>query len=207
MTGRKTIAQAPSGEDTASDGTEKIPVSSSKYMLVSTIAEYIRTLVQTLTNKTLTTPTIADFTNAAHDHGDADDGGALATSITITTPTIASFANATHNHEAAAGGGTLDEDALALTDVTTNNASTSKHGLLQKLSNVSTEFMNGQGNWATPAGGSGLPAGHIYGLTLSNNGTDPTNDIDIATGKARDSTDAVDISLASALTKQLDAAW
>lgn len=33
---------------------------------------------QTLTNKTLTAPTIADFTNAAHDHGDADDGGALA---------------------------------------------------------------------------------------------------------------------------------
>ena len=32
---------------------------------------------QTLTNKTLTTPTIADFTNAAHDHADADDGGQL----------------------------------------------------------------------------------------------------------------------------------
>ena len=31
----------------------------------------------TLTNKTLTAPTIADFTNAAHDHGDADDGGAV----------------------------------------------------------------------------------------------------------------------------------
>lgn len=32
---------------------------------------------QTLTNKTLTAPIIADFTNAAHDHGDADDGGTL----------------------------------------------------------------------------------------------------------------------------------
>lgn len=32
---------------------------------------------QTLTNKTLTAPVIADFTNAAHDHGDADDGGAI----------------------------------------------------------------------------------------------------------------------------------
>lgn len=28
---------------------------------------------------TLTAPTIADFTNAAHDHGDADDGGAIVT--------------------------------------------------------------------------------------------------------------------------------
>lgn len=32
---------------------------------------------ETLTNKTLTTPTIADFTNMAHDHLDADDGGTL----------------------------------------------------------------------------------------------------------------------------------
>lgn len=35
------------------------------------------TNTQTLTNKTLTTPTIADFTNAGHDHLDADDGGTL----------------------------------------------------------------------------------------------------------------------------------
>ena len=150
MTGRKTIAQAPSGEDTASDGTEKIPVSSSKYMLVSTIAEYIRTLAQTLTNKTLTTPTIADFTNAAHDHGDADDGGALATSITITTPTIASFANATHNHEASSGGGTLDEDALALTNVTTNNVSITKHGFAPIAPNDATKFLDGTGAYTVP---------------------------------------------------------
>jgi hypothetical protein len=39
----------------------------------------------------------------------------------------------------------------APTDVTTLNASTSAHGLLKKLSNVATEFMNGAGNWATPA--------------------------------------------------------
>lgn len=31
----------------------------------------------TVAGLTLTTPTIADFTNAAHDHGDADDGGVL----------------------------------------------------------------------------------------------------------------------------------
>lgn len=54
---------------------------------------------------------------------------------------------------------------------------------------------------------SGLPAGWIYGLGLANNGTDATNDIDIATGKCRDSTDAADIALASALTKRLDATW
>lgn len=42
----------------------------------------VRTIVtedqtQTLSNKTLTAPTIADFTNANHDHADADDGGQI----------------------------------------------------------------------------------------------------------------------------------
>jgi len=63
------------------------------------------------------------------------------------------------------------------------------------------------GNEIGPIGNGGLPQGFIYGLTLSNNVSDATNDIDIATGKCRDITDAVDIALGSALTKRLDAAW
>lgn len=51
------------------------------------------------------------------------------------------------------------------------------------------------------------PPGHLSGLVISNNGSDPTNDIDIAAGAARDSTNAQNIILASALTKRLDAAW
>lgn len=39
--------------------------------------------VETLTNKTLTAPTIADFTNANHDHGDTDDGGPLVSGFLI----------------------------------------------------------------------------------------------------------------------------
>lgn len=49
--------------------------------------------------------------------------------------------------------------------------------------------------------------GYLYGLTLSNNATDATNDIDITTGEATDSTGAVVMKLTSALTKQLDAGW
>ena len=55
--------------------------------------------------------------------------------------------------------------------------------------------------------GASLPRGHIYGLGLSNNATDATNDIDIAVGDARDDTNAADMVLASALTKRLDDAW
>ncbi|MEE8476945.1 MAG: hypothetical protein V3S19_01165, partial [Gemmatimonadales bacterium] len=49
---------------------------------------------QTLANKTLTTPTIASFTNAQHDHSDAAGGGALS-------------ASAVTDHE-----GAIDHDAL-----------------------------------------------------------------------------------------------
>lgn len=50
--------------------------------------------------------------------------------------------------------------------------------------------------------------GHIFGLTLSNNTTDATNDIDIAAGEAAsDDTTPARLTLASALTKRLDAAW
>lgn len=53
----------------------------------------------------------------------------------------------------------------------------------------------------------GLPRGYLTGLTLSNNATDATNDIDISDGCCRDDADVADMILASALTKRLDATW
>lgn len=51
-----------------------------------------------------------------------------------------------------------------------------------------------------------IKAGNLNGLTISN-GTDATNDINIATGYATDSTGVVNITLATAMGKQLDVAW
>jgi len=61
----------------------------------------------------------------------------------------------------------------------------------------------------TGAGGVGSSAirSYLAGLGLSNNATDATNDIDIAVGVAIDGTNAYVMSLASILTKRLDAAW
>jgi hypothetical protein len=50
-------------------------------------------------------------------------------------------------------------------------------------------------------------SGDIYGLTIANNASDPVNDIDIGTGKATDSTNAISISLTSLITKRLDVTW
>jgi hypothetical protein len=54
--------------------------------------------------------------------------------------------------------------------------------------------------------GISLPTNHFSGLALSH-AVDTEHDITIAVGKARDATDAVDLILASALTKQADATW
>lgn len=52
-----------------------------------------------------------------------------------------------------------------------------------------------------------LPRNYIDGFTLSNNATDSANDIDIAAGTCKDSTNSADLTLASALGKQIDVAW
>jgi hypothetical protein len=68
---------------------------------------------------------------------------------TVTTQAIANLAPAPA------------ESAVTFTDITTNNASTSKHGYLKKLSNTATEYMDGTGNWSVPAGGGGGSSGLV----------------------------------------------
>jgi hypothetical protein len=46
----------------------------------------------------------------------------------------------------------ITERQIFLSDNTTNNASTSNHGFVKKLSGSATDFFNGAGNWSTPAG-------------------------------------------------------
>lgn len=57
--------------------------------------------------------------------------------------------NLTNNGSPVGVGAGVDESEISLSDNTTNNASTTKHGFLRKLSNVATEYMNGVGNWVS----------------------------------------------------------
>jgi fibronectin-binding autotransporter adhesin len=50
-----------------------------------------KTSTDTLTNKTLTTPTIGDFTNATHTHASAAQGGAITASASLLGTTNATF--------------------------------------------------------------------------------------------------------------------
>src|SRR5207244_4374668 len=72
-----------------------------------------------------------------------------------------SFSPSAHAATHASGGSDpIALDALgAPTDITTLNASTTAHGLLRKLDNTATHYLDGTGVWSTPAGGATGPAG------------------------------------------------
>lgn len=84
----------------------------------------------------------------SHDHAGGDGGqiahGSLSSIGTNSHATIDThIASASNPH-------TTTDANLSTSDVTTNNASTSKHGFLKKLDNAATNYMNGAGNWANP---------------------------------------------------------
>lgn len=79
-------------------------------------------------------------------------------------------------------GGVVELD-LSFSDNATNNASTTAHGLLKKLSGVSTQYMNGEGNWATPvAGGASLTKDTFTNGDLSTGVLTVTHSLGLASG-------------------------
>jgi hypothetical protein len=80
---------------------------------------------------------------------------------------------------------TVTDASLSTSDIITNNSSTTKHGFLKKLSNVATEYMDGQGNWSTPPS-SGVSDGDKGDITVSSSGTVWTIDIGLDPAKLAD---------------------
>jgi len=108
--------------------------------------------------------------------------------------------------------------ALTLTHNATSLILPGAASITTAAGDVAVFVSEGGGNWRcvsyTKANGlslalsSELYRGHKQGLTLSNNSVDATNDIDIAAGSAgSDGATPVLMTLSSAITKRLDAAW
>lgn len=56
-------------------------------------------------------------------------------------------------HPPTGGGGSVTDATISTSDITTNNASATKHGWLIKLANTATKFLRDDGTWQTIAGG------------------------------------------------------
>lgn len=96
----------------------------------------------------LGTPSSANLASAITDE---TGSGAL---VFANTPTLVTPLLGTPNSGVLTNCTGYTDANLSLSDITTNNSSTSQHGFLKKLSNSATEYMDGTGNWSTP-GGSG----------------------------------------------------
>lgn len=116
----------------------------------------VRTALNTSVNRTLT-GTANEITVTNGDGVSGNPTLSLPTAITLTGKTLTGGTlSGTALGTPASGTLTnctgLPEGGLALTDITTNNASTSKHGFLLKLNNSATSYMDGTGAWSTPIG-------------------------------------------------------
>ena len=106
------------------------------------------------------------------------------------------------------------DDALTVTHHATNLILRGATNMVTVATDILILVSEGTGKWReiarsqTPL--STMLLGHLAGLGLSNNATDPTNDIDVAVGEAV-SDDAVITNRvllnAGAMTKQIDAVW
>lgn len=57
--------------------------------------------------------------------------------------------------------GQVKDSDLSLTDIATNDVSTTKHGFAPKLPGDDTLFLNGDGDWTAPAGGGSIAFGVV----------------------------------------------
>lgn len=155
------------------------------------------------------------------DLGGSLSAGGTANALTLTAQSaFASLANgrvvsfkATASNTGAA---TINVNAIgakAIVKMTSSGESPLTGGEIQNTGmytlQYSTALNAGVGGWLLLAPTvSGTPQGQIFGLTLSNNAGDPTNDIDISVGEvASDTAPYYRMVLASAITKHLDANW
>lgn len=105
----------------------------------------------------------------------------FATSPTLTTPLLGTPTSGTLTNCT----GYTDAN-LSTSDVTTNNASTSKHGFLLKLNNNAATWMDGTGAWSAPSGSgtvnSGTAGQLAYYATSTNAVSTLTSPVTIANG-------------------------
>jgi hypothetical protein len=120
---------------------------------------------------TLDTKHASDFAEAAHTHAGADITSQVGDSDKLDGQDASAFAAASHNHDSTyapasqgvvngnshdhdgGDGAQVPEGGLSLSDVTTGDVSTTKHGFAPKAPNDTSKFLRGDGAWAEPGGG------------------------------------------------------
>lgn len=103
---------------------------------------------QTLSSKTLTTPTIASFANATHDHSNAAGGGQLTATTALNatgTPSNTTFLRGDNTWSTPAGGGTVTSVSVVSANGLAGSVATSTTTPAITLSTTITGILKGNG--------------------------------------------------------------
>lgn len=127
---------------------------------------------QTLTNKTLTAPTIGDFTNATHSHANSAGGGTLAASVIASGQIAAARGGTGLDTSASTGYPSLSAGTWSVVNATTLTAALNAvvgdsgaggtKGLVPAPAAgdaAASKYLKADGTWATVSGGGGLTVG------------------------------------------------
>lgn len=109
------------------------------------------------------------------------------------------------------GGSTINAFGIGVVDLVAQDGSALTAGTITTGEDTVARYDSGLGDFVVvEAGGitatAALPTSFVQGLTTAN-AADADHDITVAVGSARDDADGDNITLASAITKQIDAAW
>jgi len=102
----------------------------------------------------------ADKADTSHNHAISD--------VTNLQTSLDGKSDTSHNHDSTYLTNATESD-LSLSDNTTANTSTTKHGLCPKLGGGTTNYLRADGTWAEPSGGSGSST-HWLNVTIDGGG-------------------------------------
>ncbi len=154
-----TLANRPSGITGANDWWYVIVIKHNSTWCVQIAVDFnnVATVIRTLTNNSWSSWRNEKYTHPSglsNQPGTALVNAAVISQITVNTEghvTGVSQRNLTAaNVGAASASHTHVEADLSLSDNTTNNSSTSRHGFLPKLNGSTSNYLRGDGSWVTP---------------------------------------------------------
>lgn len=184
------IGDAPDGQNASLQGTEKLPLTGSKWAFTAQVSKLGHTHADsdnggavnhsalTGAGTSLHVPTYSSD-SSTYLNGDGDwiqpehtalSGAGTSLHVPVYSSDSGTFLSGTGEWLTPAGSGDVYDSDIIFTDITTGNADSDSHGFLLKLSMDTAKFLRADGSWqAPPAGGTVFDSDVVFSDTTANN--------------------------------------